>query len=304
MGMVRAKESLTVGAENSLRENDTSLLNRSACMCFVPIQGVLKGLNTSFAAAILRDRRETNQMTTERREGRFRRTSGSHLFRRMTREIFAPFICIRNPPTLPTNCCGGTATVLSEPTPKPQPQHPRLGGLANAAEANHQTSKFPLHGSYQMSSVVSSSHGSNEKHSRTSVQDNHETATTSTSPSKPRAPTLSRALSQDWESSQPHRGGTDDLPSSGNVLASKDPHRQETVPRKIRLHTPGRMNRRMNSENVFRNGHTPQFGQFLTPGAGQMPVEGQEDRPRFPSTLQSLLANDFRYAVGCCPISP
>jgi hypothetical protein len=185
------------------------------------------------------------------------------------------------------NCCGSAATVPSEPMPYPQhapaPSHP--------SSTSH---TLPVAEESLQSSVVWSSHGSNGKHARATVQDN----------SKPRAPTPSRALSQDWESSRPHRDGTDDLPSFGNVLASQDSRRQETVSQRTRLHTPGRMDRRMNSENVFGNGRTPQFGQFLTPGAGQIPVEGQEGRPRFPSTLQSLLSNDFRYAVGRCPISP
>jgi hypothetical protein len=47
-----------VDAEDSLRENNTSLLNKNSRMCPVPPQGVLKGLNTSFAAAILRDLRK------------------------------------------------------------------------------------------------------------------------------------------------------------------------------------------------------------------------------------------------------
>jgi hypothetical protein len=63
----------------------------------VPQQGVLKGLNTSLAAAILRDPPKTNQTTTERKEGRFRREIGSHLFRRMTRARFASLLGTRNP---------------------------------------------------------------------------------------------------------------------------------------------------------------------------------------------------------------
>jgi hypothetical protein len=38
-----------------------------------------QGLNTSFAAAILRDPPETDHMTIERKEGGFRRDIGSHL---------------------------------------------------------------------------------------------------------------------------------------------------------------------------------------------------------------------------------
>jgi hypothetical protein len=98
MSMARTKESLAVDAEDSLRENN----NRNSRMCPVPPQGVLKWLNTSFAAPILCDPPETNQMTTERKEGRFRREIGSNLFRRMGRARFASLLGIRNPPTFPT----------------------------------------------------------------------------------------------------------------------------------------------------------------------------------------------------------
>ena len=65
-------------------------------------QGALTELNTSFAAASFRDSKDTNQTTTERKEGRFRREIGSNLFRSMARARFAPLLGIRNPPTLPT----------------------------------------------------------------------------------------------------------------------------------------------------------------------------------------------------------
>ena len=104
MSMARTKESLTVDAEDSLYENDTSLLNwnSNSRMFSVQPQGVLKGLNTSFAATILRDPPETKQMTTERKQGRFRREIGSNLFRRMTRARFTSSLEIRNLPTLST----------------------------------------------------------------------------------------------------------------------------------------------------------------------------------------------------------
>ena len=194
------------------------------------------------------------------------------------------------------NCCGGTATVPSEPTTKPQPEpsHP-----AKTTQTNYQTSESSLDGSYQKSSVVSS-YGGNEKHAHTTVQDNRGTVSTATSSSRPRALIPSRALSQDGKSSQPHHDGTDNLPSWGVALASQDPRRQETFPHGT---SSGRM-KRINSENVSGYGRTPQFGPFLTPWAGQMQVEGQERRPRFPSTLQGLLSNDFRYVAGRFPISP
>jgi hypothetical protein len=191
------------------------------------------------------------------------------------------------------NCCGSPATVPSEPQPEP----PRS---AITVPTILQTSEPSSDGSYRKSSV-SSSHGSNENRARATAQYNSGTVTT-TPPSKSRATTPKRVRSQDWESSQP-RDGTD-YTSFVGALASQDPlaRRHETAPHGTRLPPSGRINR-MNSENIFGNGHTPRFGPFLTPEPGQVPVEGKEGRPRFPSTLQSLLSNE-RYAGGCCPISP
>jgi hypothetical protein len=86
MSMARTKESLTVDAEGSLRENNTSSFNMNSRMCPVPPQGVMKELNTSFAAVILSDPPKTNQM---RKEGGFGREKASNLFRRMTRARFS-----------------------------------------------------------------------------------------------------------------------------------------------------------------------------------------------------------------------
>jgi hypothetical protein len=100
MSMARTKESLTINAEDSLRDNNT-LLDKNSRMCLVPPQGVLKGLNTSFAAAILRDPPETNQMSTERQKGRSRREVGSQLVGQMTSAGFASLLGTRNPPPEP-----------------------------------------------------------------------------------------------------------------------------------------------------------------------------------------------------------
>jgi hypothetical protein len=45
-----------------------------------------------------------------------------------------------------------------------------------------------------------------------------------------------------------------------------------------------------------------QLGPLQAQETRQMPAE-RHGGPRFPSTLQSLLSNDFRYAFRCCPIS-
>jgi hypothetical protein len=93
--------------------------------------------NTSFAAEILCNPPERGQMTTERKEGGFRRKIGSHLFRRMiSRAKFASSLDIRSPPT--------------HPTPIPSSNGP-----------------------YPASSVASSSQGSSGKHAQAIVQHNH-----------------------------------------------------------------------------------------------------------------------------------
>jgi hypothetical protein len=51
VSMARTKELPTICAKDSSRENNNSLLNGDSRMCPVPPQGVLKGLNTSFAPA-------------------------------------------------------------------------------------------------------------------------------------------------------------------------------------------------------------------------------------------------------------
>ena len=262
-------------------------------------------------------------MTTERKEGRFRREMGSHLFRRMTTARFTSLLGIRNPPTLSlpapiplsngpypassvTSSYHGSGGKHAQATVQHdhkiistslQPQPPRS---ANTVQTIPQTSK-PSSDEFHEKSSVSSSHDSNENRARATAQDNRGTVTT-TPPFKRRTPTPQRVRSQDWESSQP-RDGTD-YTSFGGALASQDPlaRRQETVPHGTRLPPSGRINR-MNSENIFGSGGTPRFGPFLIPEPGQMPVEGKESRPRSLSILQSLLFNE-RYAVGRCPISP
>src|SRR6266849_2739694 len=75
--------------------HNTSFLNRNSRMCPVPSQAVLKGLNISSAAAISRDPQETNQMTTERKEGGFLRQIRSLLFRPISKARFASFLGMR-----------------------------------------------------------------------------------------------------------------------------------------------------------------------------------------------------------------
>ena len=94
-------------------------------------QGVLKGLNTSFAATNLRDPPETKQMTTEREQGRLRREIGSNLFRRMTRARFTSSPETRNLPT------------LSTPTPSPSQFPPTLQDLCSD-DFRYAVGRYPI----------------------------------------------------------------------------------------------------------------------------------------------------------------
>ncbi len=160
------------------------------------------------------------------------------------------------------NCCGGAATVPSVPNSPSQPKHPHP---PETAETNYQTPKSSSHVSSHASPTVLLSHGSNEKYARPAVQDDHQ-RTSTLLPPQPRAATPLRVRSQGWESSQPHREVTGNLPFCGDVFASQNPRRQETVPQITRSHQSGRKAWRMNSENILGNGHPPQFGSLLTPG--------------------------------------
>ena len=138
--MARPQGLLTVDEEDSLRESNTTLLNRNSRMCPVPPQGVLKGLNTSFAAAILRVTPETNQMTTKRKEGGLRREVGSQLFRRMTRARFASLLGTRNPPPLPA--LPGLVTKLRPSAPTPlQPCIKEESSVPSSSQPHSSASK-------------------------------------------------------------------------------------------------------------------------------------------------------------------
>jgi hypothetical protein len=101
-------------------------------VCPVPPQGVLKGLNASFAA----DPPETSQMTTEKKKGGFIRQIRSHLFRPMTRASsgFASLLGIRNPLTVPTPI---PSSNVSYPTPPVASSSQGRSGKHVQATAQH-----------------------------------------------------------------------------------------------------------------------------------------------------------------------
>ena len=142
MSTARTKESLIVDAVDILREkNNTSLLDKNSGTWPVSPQGVQTGLNTSSAAATLRDLTETNQMTTERKQGRFRREMGSHLIRRVAKARFASLLGIRNPPPRPGPVTEGTISSTRYEVNFPQDPNTHSRTMANLAPTPPQTFK-------------------------------------------------------------------------------------------------------------------------------------------------------------------
>jgi hypothetical protein len=257
-------------------------------MCPVPPQGVLKGLNTSLAAAILCDPPETNQVTTDRKEGRFRWKIGSHLFRRLTGTRFASLLGIRNPPSLPT------------PIPLPNPPTPPTSTLLSSYTASSlNSSRMPAHDTAQ-----------------------HDYEMTPLRPSpKYSAVTLERMRSQDSTSSQRRRDDGDYPPPSydPSSIYRSQPYRSQgsvspqlhksiamdtTSPQGPHSHPSSDSSRMTRTPSTFLLGHGPQatgtmFESGLASGTGQTPADRQGRRTRFPSALQTLLSNDFRCVVRC-----
>jgi hypothetical protein len=269
-----ARTKVTVDAVDSLRAKDTSLLNKNRCMCPVPPQRVLKGLNTSFAAAILRDPPETKQ--TERKEGRFR------CFHRLT-----SFLGIRNPPTLPT------------PIPSPcPPAHPTSTPSSYVATSSKTISGLPAHDTaqrdYEMTTLSPKQWALTPERMRsqdsTSSQ-RHRDDRDYPPPSSGSNPHYQEVRSHPFRS----RGG---LPPQLHRSMSMDTQAP-------RSHSSSRMTR---TASTVLPGHGSQligtqFESGQASGTGQMPAERQERRPRFPSALQSLLSNDFRCVVRCRAVS-
>jgi hypothetical protein len=114
---------------------------------------------------------------------------------------------------------------------------------------------------------------------RTSIPDGT-TSTRSRRPGSASARTIARSQSATLSQRRHDDGGDYPPPSSGDdVFISQHPDRQE-----------------------MRSRQYPSDG--LSSATSQIPAGRQGGRSRFPFALQSLLPNDFRFAVGRCPIRP
>ena len=148
--------------------------------------------------------------------------------------------------------------------------------------------------------------------------------TTSTPSHRPGTAMSARSLAHAAFSHRRHDDGR------GDLFTSQHPDRQEMCSRQypsgrisplqwIRSvsmdvtalqSAPSHLSRRRNrtaSTAEHGNGHRRagiQSMSGLSSATGQITAGRQRGRPRFQSTLQSVLSNDFRYVVGRCPISP
>jgi hypothetical protein len=122
-----------------------------------------------------------------------------------------------------------------------------------------------------------------------------------------------RAQSQGAALSRRHHDDDRDYPppsSGGDVFTSQHPDRQEMRSRQHPSGGTGRMQRtRAVSMDVVTNllsapPHLSRLRNRTASMTSQITAGRQGGRSRFPFALQSLLPNDFKYAVRRCPISP
>ena len=105
-------------------------------------------------------------------------------------------------------------------------------------------------------------------------------------------------------SHRPRRDGKDypPLSSGGDVFTLQHPDRREMPSRQNSSDETGRGPR---TRSVSMDASLQSFSRRIRTASlvtGQ--ITAGRGRSRFPFSLQTLLPNDFRYAVGRCPISP
>ena len=91
----------------------------------------------------------------------------------------------------------------------------------------------------------------------------------------------------------------------GSLQRSRAMSMDTTSPKEERLHS-SEQRTRTTSASLLGNRHPPggtRFESRSAPRTGRTQPKRQESRPPFPPTVQSLLSNDFRYAVSRCSLS-
>jgi hypothetical protein len=178
------------------------------------------------------------------------------------------------------NCFGRSATVPSVPPPQPHEK----------AQSTHPTS---IPSSDVVPSVASSSRGDGRKPTYVSIT-NDDDAMTLTLSTKHGAVRRERVQSEHTAASQRLRDGRDYLlPSSGgDVLTSQHSDRLEKLSHQYPSGGMGSTSRNrsvsMGASLHGSRSHSPGHRTRAASGSGQ------EGRPRFPSSLPSLLPNNFR----------
>lgn len=197
------------------------------------------------------------------------------------------------------NCCSGSATGSSSSHSRPvtaPTQGREPSSSSNVDSSSKSLSGMPAHGATQ------------HNYELATLPPKHGVAT----PER----TRSQNPSQNPTSSQRRRDDRDEQsPSSGSDPRShpfrpRGPPLQKSISDATfsqgqRSHSSNRMTR---ATSTTLPGHGPQpthtqFESELASGTGRMPADRQERRPRFPSTLQSVLPNDFRCVVWCRGVS-
>lgn len=202
------------------------------------------------------------------------------------------------------NCCGGSAAVPSDspPQPVPAPTQATVPSPHPTPSSNVASSPglVPAHDTTQQDyemNTLSYNHGA--------VASERQDST----PSQRRGDDRDHPPPSPPSASNPHSQETNSYLYKPRGKPSPRLHKSVSVdtpfPQRPRSHSPSRMTR---TSSTVLSGHGPQptdtqseSGQ--APGTGQMPADRQERRPRFPSTLQSLLSNDFRCVARGCAVS-
>ena len=282
--------------------------NGNGRMCPVPPQGVLKGLNTSFAA----DPSETSQMTTEKKKCGFLRQIRSHLFCPSTMASFASLLGIRNRPTVPT------------PIPSSNGPYPASPVASSSQVSSGRHAQATVQHDHDITST--SSHKPSAKmsaHARPLSQRGHDD-------SRDYPPLLSEG--NVFPLQHPDRKGKRlrKYPSHRtsrmlpNKFVSTDATALQSAPphlalRKIwsappaingsglqraNLSAPsdssGRRNTRTESMAVRRSGHQRVGTKSISGRSSattKIPAERRGSQSRFPFALPGLLPRDFRYAA-------
>ena len=211
------------------------------------------------------------------------------------------------------NCCGSSATI-------PSSAHPlaKAGYAQETVQSTHPTSNHTS----GLSSVAPSPKVSSEKPAHDTARHEGEMPLP-----KPSAVSPERVRSQASQRRRDSRGRPPS-PSGGVVVVMQHSNRPEmlsnkysfgkrgslqrsramsmdtTISQEDRLHSSGQRTR-TTSASLLGNRHPPggtRIESRSAPRIGRMQAKRQESRPPFPPTVQSILSNDFRYAVRRCPL--